>query len=60
MPVASVPCRRKSGTYVGGPSQYLREGKAMIRDLKSNRPDEELVRLAAGGDAAAFKEIHMR
>jgi RNA polymerase sigma-70 factor (ECF subfamily) len=32
----------------------------MIRDLKSNRPDEELVRLAAGGDAAVFKEIHRR
>jgi RNA polymerase sigma-70 factor (ECF subfamily) len=32
----------------------------MVRDLKSNRPYEERARLAAGGDAAAFKEIHRR
>ena len=34
----------------------------MIRDKKSNRPDEELARLAADGDAAAFAEnyIHYR
>jgi RNA polymerase sigma factor (sigma-70 family) len=32
----------------------------MIRYEKSDRPDEELVRLAAGGDAAAFEEIHRR
>ena len=34
--------------------------KAMISDVKSGRPDEELARLAAGGDAAAFEEIHSR
>ena len=32
----------------------------MIRDEKSNRPDEELARLAANGDAAAFDEIYSR
>jgi RNA polymerase sigma-70 factor, ECF subfamily len=32
----------------------------MIRDEKSNRPDEELARLAADGDAAAFDEIYNR
>ena len=32
----------------------------MIRDDNSNRPDEELARLAANGDAAAFDEIYMR
>ena len=32
----------------------------MIRDEKSNRPDEELARLAADGDAAAFDEIYSR
>lgn len=32
----------------------------MIRDAKSNRPDEELARLAADGDAAAFDEIYSR
>ena len=29
----------------------------MIRNEKANRPDEELARLAADGDAAAFDEI---
>lgn len=32
----------------------------MTRDTKSSRPDHELVRLAAAGDAAAFEEIHRR
>jgi hypothetical protein len=32
----------------------------MIRDEKSTRPDEELARLAANGDAAAFDEIYSR
>lgn len=32
----------------------------MIPDEKSNRPDEELARLAADGDAAAFEEIYSR
>jgi RNA polymerase sigma-70 factor (ECF subfamily) len=32
----------------------------MIRDQKSNRSDEELARLAADGDAAAFDEIYLR
>ena len=32
----------------------------MIRDEKSNRSDEELARLAADGDAAAFDEIYTR
>ena len=32
----------------------------MIRDEKLNRPDEELARLAADGDAAAFDEIYTR
>ena len=32
----------------------------MICDEKSNRPDEELARLAADGDAAAFDEIYSR
>src|SRR5678816_1728466 len=32
----------------------------MIHDEKSNRPDEELARLAADGDAAAFDEIYSR
>jgi len=32
----------------------------MIRDENSNRPDEELARLAADGDAAAFDEIYSR
>ena len=32
----------------------------MIRDEKSNRSDEELARLAAIGDAAAFDEIYSR
>ena len=32
----------------------------MMGDVKSDRPDEELARLAAGGDAAAFEEIHGR
>ena len=32
----------------------------MIRDEKSNRSDEELARLAAGGDGAAFDEIYSR
>ena len=32
----------------------------MIRDEKSSRPDEELARLAADGDAAAFEEIYNR
>jgi RNA polymerase sigma-70 factor, ECF subfamily len=32
----------------------------MILDEKSNRPDEELARLAADGDAAAFDEIYSR
>jgi hypothetical protein len=32
----------------------------MIRDEKSNRPDEELACLAADGDAAAFDEIYSR
>ena len=32
----------------------------MIPDEKSNRPDEELARLAADGDAAAFDEIYSR
>jgi RNA polymerase sigma-70 factor (ECF subfamily) len=32
----------------------------MICDEKSNRSDEELARLAAGGDAAAFDEIYSR
>lgn len=32
----------------------------MIRDEKSHRPDEELARLAADGDAAAFDEIYSR
>jgi RNA polymerase sigma-70 factor, ECF subfamily len=32
----------------------------MNGDAKSRRPDHELARLAAGGDAAAFEEIHNR
>jgi RNA polymerase sigma-70 factor (ECF subfamily) len=32
----------------------------MISDVKSGRPDEELARMAAAGDAAAFEEIHAR
>lgn len=32
----------------------------MNSDEKSNRPDEELARLAAEGDATAFEEIHSR
>ncbi|MBV8857560.1 MAG: RNA polymerase sigma factor [Acidobacteria bacterium] len=32
----------------------------MMREVKSDRPDAELARLAAGGDAAAFEEIHSR
>ena len=32
----------------------------MILDQKSNRSDEELARLAADGDAAAFDEIYLR
>jgi hypothetical protein len=32
----------------------------MVRDEKSNRSDAELTRLAAGGDVAAFEEIHSR
>ena len=32
----------------------------MIRDEKSNRSDEELARLVADGDAAAFDEIYRR
>jgi len=32
----------------------------MINDVKANQPDEELARLAAEGDAAAFEEIHER
>lgn len=32
----------------------------MITDVKTNQPDEELARLAAEGDAAAFEEIHER
>ncbi|HWT03756.1 MAG TPA: RNA polymerase sigma factor [Pyrinomonadaceae bacterium] len=32
----------------------------MNRDEKSSRPDQELARLAAAGDAAAFEEIHRR
>lgn len=32
----------------------------MIHDEKSNRSDEELARLAADGDAAAFDEIYSR
>ncbi|HKQ54070.1 MAG TPA: RNA polymerase sigma factor [Pyrinomonadaceae bacterium] len=32
----------------------------MNKDEKSSRPDEELVRQAAAGDAAAFEEIHRR
>lgn len=32
----------------------------MIPDENSNRPDEELVRLAADGNAAAFDEIYSR
>jgi len=32
----------------------------MICDVKSNRSDEELARLAADGDAAAFDEIYTR
>jgi RNA polymerase sigma-70 factor, ECF subfamily len=32
----------------------------MIRDEKLNRPDKELARLAADGDAAAFDEIYSR
>ena len=32
----------------------------MIHDEKSNRTDEELARLAADGDAAAFDEIYSR
>lgn len=40
--------------------QTLLEEEAMIRDEKSNQPDEELARLAAAGDAAAFDEIYSR
>jgi hypothetical protein len=32
----------------------------MVRDENSNWSDAELARLAAGGDAAAFEEIHSR
>ena len=32
----------------------------MRRDVKSGRPDAELARLAAAGDAAAFEELHGR
>lgn len=32
----------------------------MVSEMKLNRPDRELVRLAAEGDAAAFEEIHSR
>lgn len=32
----------------------------MITDVKANKPDEELARLAAEGDAAAFEEIYKR
>ena len=32
----------------------------MISDQESDRPDEELARLVAGGDAAAFNEIYRR
>ncbi|HEV2827418.1 MAG TPA: sigma-70 family RNA polymerase sigma factor, partial [Pyrinomonadaceae bacterium] len=32
----------------------------MIRDDNSKRPDKELARLAADGDAAAFDEIYNR
>ncbi|MBV9928743.1 MAG: RNA polymerase sigma factor [Acidobacteria bacterium] len=32
----------------------------MNSEVKSNRPDEELARLAAEGDATAFDEIHSR
>ena len=32
----------------------------MIRDEQLSRPDEELARLAANGDAAAFDEIYIR
>lgn len=32
----------------------------MITDVKANKTDEELARLAAEGDAAAFEEIHER
>ena len=32
----------------------------MNSDVKSNRPDEELARLAAEGDTTAFEEIHSR
>jgi RNA polymerase sigma-70 factor (ECF subfamily) len=42
------------------PRQTLLEEEAMIRDEKSNRSDEELARLAAHGDAAAFDEIYNR
>jgi RNA polymerase sigma-70 factor, ECF subfamily len=36
------------------------EEEAMIRDENSSRSDEELARLAADGDAAAFDEIYSR
>jgi RNA polymerase sigma-70 factor, ECF subfamily len=32
----------------------------MVSDVKSGRPDVELARMAAAGDAAAFEEIHGR
>jgi RNA polymerase sigma-70 factor (ECF subfamily) len=32
----------------------------MNSDTKTNRPDEDLARLAAAGDATAFEEIHSR
>lgn len=42
------------------PQLTLLEEDAMIRDEKSNRPDEELAHLAVSGDAAAFDEIYSR
>ena len=43
-----------------GAARELREDKAMISDVKSSQTDKELARLAAGGDTAAFEEIHSR
>ena len=39
------------------PRQTLVEEEPMTRDENSSRPDAELARLAADGDAAAFDEI---
>jgi RNA polymerase sigma-70 factor (ECF subfamily) len=44
----------------GALRQKLVEEEAMNLDQNSNRPDEELARLAGDGDAAAFDEIYRR